>query len=213
VRHWTLALLLFSVGCTCCPGDRPPSNPDGWQSLFDGKSLGHWKVTQYGGEGKVEVKDGQIQVGEGVALSGVTWNGPDLPKIDYELELEAMKIDGSDILCGICFPVGPEHCSFVAGGWGGQVVGLSSVDGMNASENGTGTDMDFQKGRWYRFRLRVTKDKIQAWIDDKPNVNLELADRKVSLHPAMELAKPLGLATYTTSSAFRNIRIKAVRSS
>jgi hypothetical protein len=30
---------------------------DGWQSLFDGRSLGQWKPTEFGGEGVVTVDD------------------------------------------------------------------------------------------------------------------------------------------------------------
>jgi hypothetical protein len=119
-----------------------------------------------------------------------------------------MKVDGNDFFCGIVFPVGKETCSFVAGGWGGGVTGLSSVDHMNASENETASDQNYAKNKWYTFRLRVTPAKIEVWWDAKQVINLELANRQISVHPAVDAAAPLGLTTYETTSLFRNLRIK-----
>ncbi len=218
-----LLLALLATGCSspcscpdcpsctsCCADSKPGAAAAGVKdgALFDGKSLANWKVTEYGGQGDVAVKDGEITVGMGVALSGVTWAGGEFPKTGFEVSLEAMKVDGDDIFCGVCFPVGKEHCSFVCGGWGGQVVGLSSVDGEPAMENDTCKLQEFKKDRWYKVRVRVTPAKIETWIDDKQMVNLELKDRKISLHPAMDLAIPFGLATYSTTSKFRNIALK-----
>ena len=81
-------------------------------------------------------------------LTGVSYTN-ELPRIDYEVSLEAMKIDGSDFFCGLTFPVDNAFCSFIAGGWGGGVVGLSSIDGMDASENETTKYMKFDASRWY----------------------------------------------------------------
>ena len=42
------------------------------------------------------------------------------------------------------------------GGWGGGVVGISSIDTMDASENETTKYRQFVTDRWYKVRLRVT---------------------------------------------------------
>ena len=105
-------------------------------SLFNGRTLGEWKTTVFGGEGDVEVTDGRIVIGAGNPLSGINWTGKH-PKMDYEIALEAMRVDGSDFFCALTFPVGDSSCSFICGGWGGGVVGLSSLDGADASENET----------------------------------------------------------------------------
>src|SRR5438045_2278560 len=60
--------------------------------LFDGKTLKNWKSSEFGGEGTVEVEDGQIIVRTGATLSGVNWVGVKLPTENYEIELDAMKI-------------------------------------------------------------------------------------------------------------------------
>src|SRR6201999_3710283 len=129
------------------------------------KALGDWKVTQFGTEGKVEVKDGAIILSLGDGCTGVTWKGKELPKTDYEIQLQAKRVDGSDFFCGLTFPVSDSFCSFIVGGWGGGVVGISSVDGEDASQNDTTKYMAFTNDKWYTITVRVTKEKIQCWID------------------------------------------------
>ena len=84
-------------------------------------------------------------------------------RIEYEVTLETRRIDGFDFFCGMTFPVEKSHCSLVLGGWGGSLTGLSSLDGFDASENETTGSMAFKEGKWYKIRLRVTPEKIEAW--------------------------------------------------
>ena len=58
----------------------------------------------------MEVKDGQILLHFGSEMTGITWTG-ELPRIDYEIKLEAMRVDGTDFFCGLTFPVGDPPCS------------------------------------------------------------------------------------------------------
>lgn len=202
--------------CPCCasaPSSPASSTPgkDPVRSLFDGKSLGSWTPVDFGGQGDVKVENGCIRVEMGATLSGVRWTGEALPRTNYELRVEAMKLDGSDFFLGLVFPVGKETCSFVAGGWGGGLTGLSSVDHMNASENETASDQTYLKNKWYTFRLIVTPEKIEVWLDAKAVVTLELANRQISVHPAVESAVPIGLTNYQTTSLFRNITLKSLK--
>lgn len=179
-----------------------------WKSLFDGKTLKGWKVADFAGGGKVEVEKGQLMLNSGLALTGVTWTN-EVPKTNYEIALEAMKVDGSDFFCGLTFPVADSHCTFVVGGWGGGVVGISSIDGMDASENETTKFMNFEKKRWYRIRVRVTPTKLEAWIDDEKLVDQSIEGRKITMRPGeIEDNVPLGLATYQVTAALRNIRLR-----
>ncbi len=131
--------------------------------------------------------------------------------MDYELSLEAMKLAGSDFFCGLTFPVGESHCSFIVGGWGGGVVGLSSIDGMDASENETSQGMDFAKNRWYRIRVRVTPGRIQTWVDDRNVVDIETKGKRISIRPEVDLSVPLGVAAWMTESALQNIKIRRIQ--
>jgi hypothetical protein len=181
------------------------AQPEHWTSLFDGKKLGDWKESDFGTEGKIEIKDDTIQIGEGDGCSGVTWKGK-FPKTDYEISLQAKRVDGSDFFCGLTFPVGDDPCTFIVGGWGGGLVGLSSINGNDASENNTSSNMDFEDNHWYTIRVRVSKKRIACWIDKKQVVNNELAGEKISIRPEVDASKPLGIATWHTTGQIREIR-------
>ncbi len=187
----------------------PPAKEAPGKSLFDGKSLDGWKKTEFGGEADVEVKDGRIVMLAGNPMTGITWTR-EFPKTNYEVSLEAMRVDGSDFFCGLTFPVGDDPCSFIVGGWGGGVVGLSSIDGSDASENETTRYQEFESGRWHKIRVRVTKDKIQAWLDAQQMVDLELADHRISIRPEVELSRPLGVSCFSTTAALRDIRVRSL---
>lgn len=198
------------------------SEPDkgvNWKPLFDGKSLSGWKVTDFAGHGEVKVDPHfkapketnsapAIILETGAILTGITWtNEP--PKGDYEITFEAMKLDGSDFFAALTFPAADGHCSLIVGGWGGSVFGISSVDSMDASENETSKFLNFDKNRWYRIRVRVTKSKIQAWLDKDKLIDLVTTDRRITVRAGeIELAQPLGLSAYQTKGAIRDLKIR-----
>ena len=197
-------LLFVTVSC----GYAADADTNNWRSLFDGKTLAGWKITDFGGQGEVVVEEGQLVLRSGALLTGVNWTNA-IPRIDYEISIEAKKVNGSDFFCGLTFPVGDTFCTLIVGGWGGGVVGLSNVDDMDASENETTQYQSFEQGRWYHIRLRVSKERIEVWIDNERFVNQPITGRQISLRPGdIELSKPLGLATWQTTGAFRSIRIR-----
>ena len=197
------AMVLSVVSMTAAE----PAKKDEGKELFNGKDLSGWAKTEFGGEGEVEVKEGKIIANQGASLSGVHYTNALPARKDYQLTMEAMKIEGDDFFCGLTFPVADTHCSFILGGWGGGVVGLSSIDGMDASENDTTKYLKFDKNKWYKVKVEVRPDRIKAWIDDDEFVNVVTTDSKIDLRPGgIELQKPLGICTYQTTAAWRNIR-------
>jgi hypothetical protein len=184
--------------------------PPTWTALFDGKSLDGWKATNFGGEGEVRVEEGRILLDFGEPITGLTYQG-EFPVSDYEIRVQAMRTDGIDFFCGLTFPVGDTHCSFIAAGWAGSVVGLSCIDGRDASENETTKYMNFENHRWYRFRVRVTDDRIAAWIDDQQVIDLTIQGRKVSVRPEVELSTPLGIAAWQSRAAVRELEYRRLR--
>lgn len=213
-----LAVLVGGVLCLSgCQregeGDRPEARV---VELFDGETLGGWRVLGFGGSGgNARVSDGTIQLAAGEPLSGITLDHRSarvpLPAGDYELELEAMKLDGDDFFCALTFPVPAQQtcCTLVVGGWGGTLVGISSVNGMDASHNTTGHGRIFAPRQWYHIRVRVTAGRLEAWIDDTPVVDLDLARKSLSMRPGpIEACQPIGIATYRTAAAYRALRLR-----
>ncbi len=186
------------------------ADPYQWKSLFDGKLLTGWKAPQFGGEGKVYVKDGAIVMDTGAMMTGITWTGAVI-RNNYELTLEGMRLDGVDFFCTTTFPVGKDYCSFVVGGWGGIVVGLSSVDYNDASENATTRTMEFKDKRWYKIRIRVSDAAIEAWIDNEKMVEQPREGHKFTIRLEVDECRPLGVCTWCTKGAVRNLRVRALR--
>lgn len=185
----------------------PAGQDDREISLFDGKTLGQWKATDFGGQGEVSLKDGAIHMAMGSYMTGITWTGP-VVRTNYEITLEAMRVEGSDFFCGLTFPAGERPCTLVLGGWGGSLCGLSSLDHFDASENETTKMMNFENGKWYRVRLRVVPDRIQAWLDDEDLVDVDTTGKHIGIRLEVEESQPLGIATWNTAGAVRNIRLK-----
>lgn len=185
--------------------------------LFDGKTLAGWARSEFEGEGDVKVvpnfRDGRgaIVIEAGVTLSGITWlRGGELPRTNYEISLEAMRMEGGDFFCGLTFPVGKTAATFVCGGWSGMVTGISSIDYADASENETTSGIAYEDNRWYKIRVRVTDEKLEAWVDQEKMADVELAGKKIALRPGeIQRSLPLGIATFMTKAAVRNVVLKS----
>ena len=187
-------------------------NPGGeWQSLFDGKSMQGWRETPFTERGKLRVENGSIILEAGSPLTGITWTRP-FPRSDYEVRLEGARLSGSDFFASMTFPVQDSFCTWVTGGWGGDIVGLSSLDGWDASDNETRSYFDFEPGRWYKLRLRVAGGRITAWIDDRTVVDVTITGRSIGLrHGEIKLSAPFGFASYATTGGLRKIEYRLLR--
>lgn len=179
--------------------------PSGEQiDLFDGESLDFWGSTPFPSSGKIEVRDGAIILHRGEPLSGIVWNGL-IRQMNYELALEVKRIDGEDFFCGVTFPFEQTFATLMIGGWGGATTGLCCIGGLDAPENGTTQSLPFENERWYALRLRITDNRIQAWVDEKVVVDLDATDKQLALRDDLASSKPLAIMTRNASAAVRNI--------
>jgi hypothetical protein len=185
------------------------ARPDdmGWRPLFNGNTLDGWEVTNFGPQGPVLIRDSSIILNFGDGATGVTWT-KDFPRRNYEVSLEAMRVMGNDFFCGLTFPVGREYCTFIVGGWGGSLVGLSSIDGQDASENFTGIRMGLENSRWYEIRLTVGEESITGFIDKQQVFHVPLGTHQFSIRPEVSLSIPLGIASWVTTAALKNIKFR-----
>lgn len=189
------------------PAAKPNGEPAAATELFNGRNLDGWEVSKFGGGGEIYVEEGQIVLDFGASLTGLRYRG-EVPPSNYELSLEGQRSDGTDFFCALTFPVGQEHCSLILGGWGGAVVGLSSIDGKDASENDTTQYIGFKKGQWYSVKVRVTDERIQVELDGKQIIDQSRADHRFSVRREVELSRPLGIASWETRARIRNIRLR-----
>lgn len=211
--------LIVAASTAAFADDAPKAAPATGKTyvLFDGKSMADWKSVDTGGSGNVEVGDGELIIHAGDTVSGAVYQkANELPVMNYEITAEAMRTEGSDFFCGLTFPAGDlKTClTLVLGGWGGSVTGISSIDGMDASENNTSSFQRFKDNQWYKVRLRVEPKEIHVWIDDKEVVNADIEGKKLGLRPGpIESYAPLSFATYQTTAAIRNVKLRSLTAS
>ncbi|MDR0610994.1 MAG: DUF1080 domain-containing protein [Planctomycetaceae bacterium] len=206
-----LVISLFSVV--------EPQGEYAWQPLFDGKTLTHWSVPVFGGDGEVQVKDGNLVIGQGAMITGIKYEKV-FPRVNYEIRYEAKRTKGNDFFGALTFPVGDSCCTFINGGWGGGTVGLSCVDGMDASENETSSFFSFKDNQWYKFRIFVTGTLIRVWIDEPTKdgkrketliVDLKMGEKKISLRDETSQYQPLGFCTWVSEGWIRNIEYRKLK--
>lgn len=183
------------------------ADPYAWKDLFDGKTLKGWKVPDFAGKGEVSVKGGAVVMEMGVEMTGITCTAK-VPRENYEFQWEGARLDGIDFFATATFPVGKDSCSFVTGGWGGMVVGLSTIDFYDAADNATTKFHEFKDKQWYKFRVRVTPPKIEVWIDDKQVVDQDRKGHKIGIRDECDLCRPLGISAWVTKGGVRKMRIR-----
>ncbi len=205
-RTFSCALSLVAFAVLLHAGE--PASKSKAKSLFDGKTLTNWMSTNFGGEGEVNVENGSIVMDMGSDMTGITYTKNDFPKMNYEVVIEAKKLKGNDFFCTTTFPVGKEFCSLVVGGWGGSVVGLSSLNMKDASENETTKNEIFDNEKWYKVKIRVTEGNISAWIDGKKLVDANTNGKKIGIRPECDPCKPFGICTWRTTAAVRSITVE-----
>ena len=186
-----------------------------WTSLFNGESLAGWAVPVYGGDGAVDVQEGNLVIGRGEQMTGIRYE-KEFPRMDYEIRYEARRTEGYDFFAACTFPVKESFCTFINGGWGGGAVGLSSINGYDASENETSSYFDFREKTWYRFRINVKENRIQVWITPQNKegdweaeeglIDFEMDDdTRLSTRMEVDLYKPFGFCTWASEGQLRNI--------
>ncbi len=173
-----------------------------------------WQNLDFGSNGDSEITADLLTIHHGERLAGLRFTG-DVDALlgsargNYEIMLEARRTAGNDLFLGLTFPIGKESASLVLGGWGGAVCGISSVDGADAASNDYKSIHNFEDNQWYRVRLKVTPDRVQAWLDGAPLFDVERAKVKAfGVRSEVGPSAPLGLFTFGTSAQIRAIGVR-----
>ena len=134
----------FLVASDKPPTSTKPAEQGNWISLFYGKTpvSGRPRISA----ARVPHEDGKLMLTHGESLTGVTWQGEPHLRMNYEIELDAQRVDGSDFFCGLTFPVNKSCASLIIGGWGGALCGISNIDDNDAA-NETTRIREFTNGK------------------------------------------------------------------
>ena len=189
--------------------DEQAPGKEGEEKQLAFKEDSAWKPCHFGGDGPIAMKDGVLSLGFGDPLTGVRWEG-DFPKQNYEVTLEARRVGGFDFFCALTLPVADQHFSLVLGGWGGSLVGLSSIDGLDASNNETMLIREFKKDQWYKAKVRVTEKQITVWLDGESIIEVDREGRVFDVRSEMLECVSVGLAAFQTEAEIRNLKFRTL---
>ena len=203
-------LCLFFVLTQCGPA------PRGEWELLSAEFAPSWVAAGIPDEGGVTIQDGGITLQAGQPMTGArfdAWESAGLPRLRYSIEFEAMRVEGNDFFGTVTFPVDDSHVSLVIGGWGGTLVGISSIDDMDASENNTRGNAFFKNNVWHAARVEVRDDDLRAWINGRLFVNTSIKGHKPGLRPGdIENCAPFGFASHATHARVRRVIIRRLLS-
>lgn len=218
--HWTgrgLAALfcLWPLLLTHCRDSQPSAPLQVWE-LFSSAHVASWREATLSGSGGVVWEQEGCILKAGAPMTGITfagWTSQNLPFADYAIEYEALRLDGTDFFGTVTFPVGSvdRAVSFVLGGWGGSQVGISSMDGLDAAANSTGSSQPFENHRWYHIRIEVHQTLLQVWLDGRPLVRFDPSRHQLHLRTGeIDQCLPFGFATYNTTARLRRCIIRTL---
>ena len=197
--------LLCAVLTACAA----PSQADAdWTLLLDATHTEGSSSTPFGGEGEIGPEDGRLVFEMGTPMTGMNWTGGELPKTNYELEVCATRLMGTDFFCGLTFPVEESHATLILGGWGGSLTGLSCIDGNDASTNETTNFLSYELGRDYTARVRVTPTHVTTWIDGELLHEVSLEGKRIELRTEVLPSRPLGFAAFLTRAGLSSLKLR-----
>ncbi len=211
--------LTLSAACSGkrqSPATNTKTHSQEWHTLLDGKSLSGWQRLDFEGSGgRIEASNNSILFSRGNPLTAMVVSDRSLmpPAEEYEIILRARKMDGRDFFCALTFPVPSQSacCTFVAGGWGGGVTGISNIDNLDANRNTTRSSLRYETGKWYDLKVEVKRERIRCWVDQRIVVNTLIADKIISMRPGdIEQCQPFGIASFATTSEFKSLRVRAL---
>ena len=182
-----------------------------WQSLFDGESLQGWQNTPFTGRGEFEsrrepsLSDREADDGSDMdrIISAVrTMRSASRPLASQETTFSRAHVSCSGFVLHVGHRrLGRRHRRAVQHRWVGRV--------RQRNQN----LLQLRKRPLVcAFALQVTDDRIMAWIDEKPVINVAIAGRSIGLrHGEIKLSAPFGFASYGTDGALRKIEYRLLK--
>ena len=150
--------------------------------LFDGKSLEGWKQTPFTGQGEVRVEEGTLVLGPGKPMTGITWTGS-FPRSSYEVRFEAMGRRATISSPALRFRSGTRLPPGY-GRLGRRHRGHLQHRRMGRIRQRDQILLQFRKRPMVCASPAGDRRPIQAWIDEQPIVNVDIAGRNIGLRMA-----------------------------
>jgi serine/threonine protein kinase len=189
----------------------PPPDPEGWVSLFDGKTLKGWRIPGGGhflGDvaSRVSVADGAITIGAANEATGIVCT-QDVPRMDYDLSFDVMCTKGGDLAASPIFPVGAAFTMLSIKTGRGLGLGFDQASVRKPAFE----PHAIASNRWHSVQLKVRRDRLTIWLDGRAVLDTPTGGVKFGHWAGYDPAHPVGFVTvYSTEARLRNIRLRRV---
>jgi hypothetical protein len=191
------------------------STPGEWQDLLGAGNTKKWKLIASIGDVLPGRRAG-VKVGISVLQSGkgrcaMQWTD-EFPRSNYEVTFLANRDEGKRF-GAVVFPIGDVSCSWVLGGEeDGTHTGIELIDGLSYKDkkNPTYGRSRYEKGRWYRFRIRVTDEKVETWVEGREAIRLTRAGHRFSPNDVAETLGPFGFTANRSTLGIKSLRVRTL---
>ena len=214
VMAWLLAAVaLMAPPCLAAESNSPPAEDQGWVDLFDGKTLGGWKVTEENPDTFL-VEQGAIKAAGGRAHLFYQPAGAPAPQFrNFELKMDVRTTSGSN--SGIYF-----HTEYQPTGWPDKGY-EAQINSTHRDWRKTGSlyaikdvrEVLVPDAEWYQSHIIVNGKQITLRINGKTAV--EFTEPTPPAPPENMQGRFLSDGTFALQAHdprsvvyFRNIRLK-----
>lgn len=152
---------------------------------------------------------------EGLATNAVTGSRillPIQPKGEYDFKVSFTRRTGQHSI-GLFFVTGGKQAAYEVDAWGEHLAGIQQINGQSFKENPTRvTDQALENGRKYTAEVRVRRDKVEAYLDDKlltthRTNGSDLSNPELWRMPDQE---SLGLGAWDSETIFHSVTVRRI---
>lgn len=180
----------------------PPPSSGKWVDLLQGIDPQANAVA-----GEWQIRDGELTVGR------TKWARMLLPcdvPEQYDFEAAFTRNTGGDSV-GLIFVMQGHQATWEIDAWRRSVAGIQNVDGQDCLTNGTGVpDMALTNGERHTIRVRVLKDRVEAYFDGRLLTEYRGDGLNLSLNRSWGLPTMTGIAlfAYDSRTTFHSARLR-----
>jgi hypothetical protein len=165
-------------------------------------------------KGEWKLENGKLIAG---AIDGSKIEIPYKPSEEYDFRIKFTPL-GATPTMSLILVKGGNSFAYAMGASGNKWVGFDMIDGKSGSEHPSTVKKDncLESGRTYTATIKVRRDQVSSYLDDKLIVNLKTDGKNLSIHPANALRDNslLGFANfYQTSVTYHTIEVIEVSGS
>jgi putative intracellular protease/amidase len=137
---------------------------------------------------------------------------PIKPVGEYDFKVSFTRRTGRHSV-GLFFVAGGKQAAYEVDAWGQHLAGIQDINGQPITSNPTRvTNQTLENGRKYTAEVRVRRDKIEAYLDDKllTTHRTDGSDLSLSNLWRMPDQQSLGLGAWESETIFHSVAVRRV---